>query len=280
MELSQNFVITGKSGEISTNFFYPVRLDDGFKLALTYFSCGPICNINRYIDLLYLIKGDGNGNLVAEELLEIPHDYYHTTGDVLNMICTTINEFIKNNSSIWGSAYARIEYNIQRRIWTITLPKKQDISIAHDKTWPRNVLNLFTGLEEGNYTEISVVESDFNECSENLFIYTSIVQESNINNHQTRLLAVLPARINAKYTHYEPLNLKFYKIAIEDFSSIDIEIRNEKGHIVEFASGNHRNSLIEDVMNGYSLADRMYEKENNVNHVIIGLMLHNEKYKN
>ena len=157
MELSQNFVISGSSGEITTNFLYPVRLEDGFELALSYFFCGPLCNVNNERDLLYLVKGDGHGIVVQEKLLQIPHGYYHTTGDSLNTICQAINKFIRENTEIWGSATARVDYNIQRRIWTLILPKKQNISIAHDKCWTRNVLNLFTGLEDGNYTELAVV---------------------------------------------------------------------------------------------------------------------------
>jgi len=274
MELSQNFVISGSSGEITTNFLYPVRLEDGFELALSYFFCGPLCNVNNERDLLYLVKGDGHGIVVQEKLLQIPHGYYHTTGDSLNTICQAINKFIRENTEIWGSATARVDYNIQRRIWTLILPKKQNISIAHDKCWTRNVLNLFTGLEDGNYTELAVVESEFTESRENIFIYSSIVQESNINDHQTRLLAVLPVRVNARYTHYEPLTLKFYKIAIEDFSSISFEIRNERGNLVDFdRKESCENNNVSDVLNGFSLADGMYGEKTIDNHIIIGLML-------
>ena len=273
MELSQNFVITGTSGEITTNFLYPVRLEDGFELALSYFFCGPLSNVNNERDLLYLVKGDGQGNVVEEKLLEIPHGYYHTTGDVLNIICESINKFIRENSEIWGYVLASINYNIQRRIWTLHLPKKQDISIAHDKCWDRNVLTLFTGLEDGNYTELAVVESGFTECKENIFIYSSIVQESNIDNHQTRLLAVLPVSVNSKCTHYEPVNLKFYKIAIEDFSSISFEIRNERGNLVDFDNKKMCKNSVRDVLNNFSLAEGMYGKNTNDKHIIIGLML-------
>ena len=273
MELSQNFVITGTSGEITTNFLYPVRLEDGFELALSYFFCGPLSNVNNERDLLYLVKGDGQGNVVEEKLLEIPHGYYHTTGDVLNIICESINNYIRENPEIWGYVLATINYNIQRRIWNLNLPKKQDISIAHDKCWDRNVLTLFTGLEDGNYTELAVVESEFSECKENIFIYSSIVQESNIDNHQTRLLAVLPVRVNAKYTHYEPVNLKFYKIAIEDFSSISFEIRNERGNLVDFDSKEMCKNSVRDALNNFSLTEGMYGKNKNDKHIIIGLML-------
>ena len=273
MELSQNFVITGTSGEITTNFLYPVRLEDGFELALSYFFCGPLSNVNNERDLLYLVKGDGQGNVVEEKLLEIPHGYYHTTGDVLNIICESINNYIRENPEIWGYVLATINYNIQRRIWNLNLPKKQDISIAHDKCWDRNVLTLFTGLEDGNYTELAVVESEFSECKENIFIYSSIVQESNIDNHQTRLLAVLPVRVNAKYTHYEPVNLKFYKIAIEDFSSISFEIRNERGNLVDFDSKKMCKNSVRDALNNFSLTEGMYGKNKNDKHIIIGLML-------
>lgn len=236
MELSQNFVVTGRSSELETNFFYPVRLEEGFELALSYFFCGPVANVNSEADIVYLVKGDGHDLVVEEKLLEIPHGYYHTTGELISQIADSINEFMAEHESVWGTGKVRVEYNVQKRVWNLVLPKKQHVSIAHDKSWKRNILNLFTGLDGGNYEEISVLETNFEETIESVFIYSSIVQESYIDTHQSRLLAVIPVRINAKYTHYEPTNLRFYKIAIEEFSSIFIELRNSRGHLVEFAN--------------------------------------------
>ena len=234
MELSHNFVVTGTSGELETNFFYPVRLEEGYELALNYFFCGPVCNVNSERDLLYLVKGDGDGQLVEEKLLLIPHGYYHTTGELINKMVETINEFMTQNESVWGTGKARADFNVGRQIWTLILPKKQHVSIAHDKNWERNILNIFSSLDEGNYEELIVVESKFDESIESVFIYSSVIQESFIDVNQSRLLAVIPVRTNAKYTHYEPKNLRFYKIAIEEFSSIFIELRNSRGKLVEF----------------------------------------------
>ena len=236
MELSQNFVVTGRASELETNFFYPVRLEEGFELALSYFFCGPIANVNSEADLVYLVKGDGHGLVEKEKLLEIPHGYYHTTGELIGQIAESINEYMAEHESEWGTGKARVDYNVQKRVWTLVLPKKQHVSIAHDKGWERNILNLFTGLDGGNYEEISVLESNFEENVESVFVYSSVVQESYIDTHQSRLLAVIPVRTNSKYTHYEPTHLRFYKIAIEEFSSIFIELRNSRGHLVEFAN--------------------------------------------
>ena len=85
---------------------------------------------------------------------------------------------------------------------------------------------------------------------------------------------MLPVRVNARYTHYEPLTLKFYKIAIEDFSSISFEIRNERGNLVDFdRKESCENNNVSDVLNGFSLADGMYGEKTIDNHIIIGLML-------
>ena len=135
MELSQNFIITGSTSELVTNFLYPVRLEDGFELALSYFFCGPICNVDSQLDLIYLVKGDGEGFVVEEKLLEIPHGYYHTTGDLISQICKSINMFMEANQDVWGTGKATLEYNVLRRVWTLVLPKKQHVSIAHDKCW-------------------------------------------------------------------------------------------------------------------------------------------------
>ena len=271
MELSQNFVVTGSSSELATNFFYPVRLDEGFELALSYFFCGSVCNVNTEADLIYLIKGDGHGLLVKEGLVKIPHGYYHTTGELIRQMMRSINEFMEDDEKIWGNGKAKVEFNVQKQVWNLILPKKQHVSIAHDKSWDRNVLDLFSGLDEGNYEELSVYETQFDEDVESVFIYSSVIQESYIDSHQSRLLAIIPVRVNAKYTHYEPRNLRFYKIAIEEFSSIFIELRNSRGQLIEFA-----NSPI-DCSNfmGLSLTEGMGEKNCQEKFVILGLTLRN-----
>lgn len=230
MELSQNFVVTGSSGDIETSFFYPVRLDQGFELALGSFHCGPICNVNNEFDLLYLVKG--SDEVIEEKLLEIPHGYFHTTGGVLTILHRTINTFIGNNSEVWGTEKCELKYNATKRIWTLNLPTT--VSIAHCTKYNRNVMNLFV-LEDGNYTQLIVIEEPFDEGVETGFVYSSVVEESYINGYQSRLLAAIPLRTNSLYTQYEPNQLKYYKIAIEEFSSIFIEIRNSRGHFIEFA---------------------------------------------
>ena len=271
MELSHNFFVTGNSSELETNFFYPVRLDEGFELALSYFFCGPICNVNNEVDLLYLVKGDGHGMVVEERLIKIPHDYYHTTGELIGQIKVSINNYMDEHEDVWGTGKVKVEYNIQKRVWTLVLPKKQNISIAHNKAWGRDVLNLFTGLDEGNYLELTVVEAVFDENIESVFIYSSVVQESYIDIHQSRLLAIVPLRINTRFTQYEPRNLRFYKIAIEEFSSIFIELRNSRGNLIEFASTPGKCSK---VVNGLSLVELMGKKCDD-KYVILGMTLRN-----
>lgn len=268
MDLSHNFVVTGTSGQLETNFFYPVRLEEGFELALNYFFCGPVCNVNSGVDLIYLVKGDGHDQLVEEKLLPVPHGYYHTTGELISKMGEVINEFLDENASVWGTGRARVEYNVQRRIWSLSLPKKQHVSIANDKSWDRNVLNLFSALDDGNYETISVLDANFDENIDSVFVYSSIIQESYIDSNQSRLLAVIPVRINAKYTHYEPSNLRFYKIAIEEFSSIFIELRDSRGRVVEFES------VPESSAKDLALTKLMGAKKPE-NHVILGLTLRN-----
>lgn len=221
MNLSQNFVVTGSSPVIETNFFYPVRLSDGYELALTSFLCGPLCNVGSENDVLYL-SHDGD-----QILIEIPHAHYHTVGELLTVIKVAINNYFKG-----GSKMCSLTYGVRNNVWTLTLPHK--FSITTCRAEAKNVMNLFF-LENGDYTVIEIQESVFTPELQIVFLYASIVQESFIDNRQSRLLAIIPVIKNETYVAYEPTNLLYHEIAIDNFSTITFELRNQEGELIEIA---------------------------------------------
>ena len=233
MSLSQNFVVTGESGEIETNFLTGIRLEDGYEVALSSFHSSPICNCNFESDTLYLQLMQ-NDEVVAEGAVPVPHNYYHTTGDVFVAINDSINKYITEHSHQWGNQRSSVAYNPQKGVWALTLSNK--LSIVNCDKYERNILNMFT-LPDGDYKSLTVPEKTFDERIESALIYSSIVEGSYINGFQSRLLAVVPVRFNSLYTQFDPPCLKFYRIAIEEFSSILFEIRNTRGNLIEFANG-------------------------------------------
>lgn len=225
MELSENFVITGSTSVINTNFFHPVTINEGFQLALTGFSSGSICNVTTQNNLIYIVWGE------QEAALPMPPAYYHTIGLLLTAIKESVNSFIKSEWKI--NREVTLKYSVRSNVWTLTMASGISITMCnHDYS---NALNLLE-MEDGNYQTISVLDSKLLEDAQPAFLYCSIVQESYINSRQSRLLDVIPLKINRKYNFYEPHSLKFRKIAIEEFNNISFEIRDSDGKLIEFHS--------------------------------------------
>lgn len=225
MRLSQNFIITGNSSVINTNFFHPVTLNDGYYLALSGFSSGSICNVTSKNGQVFL-KGRE-----TEAVVPIPKSYYHTVGSLLTVLKDSINKFLKQE---WGiTKEATLKFAIRSNLWTLSMPSGNSISTC--KNDPSNVFNLME-IEDGDFETVSVVETTFYTDIELAFLYCSIVQESNINARESRLLDIIPLKTNTMYNYYEPHNLKFRKIAIEEFTNISFEIRDSSGELLEFAA--------------------------------------------
>ena len=228
MSLSENFVITGNGSVIETSFFHSVTINEGYNLALTGFSSGSICNVTSKNNIIYILSKDG-----ADATVPITPSYYHTVGELLTAIHLKIDYFLKH---VWStSKVTLLKYAIRTNTWTLTMPSGFYITTCRRD--PENILNLMQ-VEDGNFETISVIESTFHEDIKLGFLYCSIVQESNINDLQSRLLDIIPLKVNSMYILHEPVNLKYHKIAIEQFNSISFEVRDSYGDLIEFSVPN------------------------------------------
>lgn len=250
MQLSKNFIVTGNSAVIETSFFYPVQLDDGYEMALSSLSCGSICNVNSRRDTVYIAcrladlgPDDGIGSIQTEELQEITivrvnltHGYYHTVTDLFKEICDSINQFLKIHHH---SHVAEWEYVPKTNTTKLVLP--DEIKFTHNPRDSDAVLGLLE-LEAGDYKKLEARDNELYPIPDYAFLYSSIVAESYINANSTRLLAVIPLSQNKFSYHFEPINLKYYPIAIEEFNSINFELRNSSGHLIEFCSSLYETS--------------------------------------
>ena len=75
--------------------------------------------------------------------------------------------------------------------------------------------------------EVMPVKSDV------FFVYFDIVQESYINRHKSRLLAIFPCESKPGGGFYEFKTLVYIPIEVRQFSEIKIELRNMRGELVK-----------------------------------------------
>ena len=226
MKLTNNFVVTGKSATIETQFLFPVRVDDGYEIALSGFSCGGVCNVDSVTDRLFL----KNKKEEVTYTVRIPHGHYPTVGTLMEVIGYGINKTIKKND--WRFNEATVKFKAANATWYLKLP--EGLAIVARRSVEENVLSLLH-VPDGDYVELTAPEAPFEDSIEQAFIYSSVVEESYIDGRLSRLLATVPVSKSRAFTYFEPTVLKFHKIAIQEFSSILIEIRGTHGQLLEFA---------------------------------------------
>ena len=224
MKLNENFVITGHSAHVDTTFFRPVGVEEGYELSLTSFYCGPICNITTGNNAVHVKLNEDISGIAF-----IPVSYVQNVGELLRAVRDTINNFLADQWKL--TERVRLRFSLKNNTWTLTMPNS---TLIVSCTAERNNVLTLLDLDDGSYEKLQVVEYDFDRSTKLCFIYCSIIQDSYIDSHQSRLLEIVPISTNANYTFFEPLHLKFRRIAIEAFSSITFELRNSEGTLIEF----------------------------------------------
>lgn len=224
MKLNENFVITGHGSQVDTHFFRPVGVEEGFQLSLASFYCGSVCNITSGNNAVHI-----NVNEDISGVVHIPVSYVRNVGQLLRGVRDAVNKFLAEQWKL--SIRVTLRFSLRNNTWTLTMPNPTSIVAC---TAERNNVLTLLDLDDGSYETLQVVEYDFVRSTSLCFIYCSIIQDSYIDSHQSRLLEIVPISTNANYTFFEPVHLKFRRIAIEAFSNITFELRDSNGSLIEF----------------------------------------------
>ena len=224
MKLNENFVITGHGSQVDTHFFRPVGVEEGFQLSLASFYCGSVCNITSGNNAVHI-----NLNEDISGVVHIPVSYVRNVGQLLRGVRDAVNKFLAEQWKL--SIRVTLRFSLRNNTWTLTMPNPTSIVAC---TAERNNVLTLLDLDDGSYETLQVVEYDFVRSTSLCFIYCSIIQDSYIDSHQSRLLEIVPISTNANYTFFEPVHLKFRRIAIEAFSNITFELRDSNGSLIEF----------------------------------------------
>lgn len=120
------------------------------------------------------------------------------------------------------------ELNIKYDAKTTTLV----VSKSGAKTELRNMLN--------NMRIEAEYPADINGGFDNLYIYSNIVQQSDVGDAFAPILSTVPIHTNrwGKTVHHEPKNLIYRPLQSRIFDTIEIDIRDDSGHSVPFKLGN------------------------------------------
>ena len=224
-----------------TSFDTPFNLSDGYEVALTNIFYGPLCNVCESNDLLVIRKN----NTVSKEF-HIPHGFYPSKHDLLTVIHQVIVNFYDNLEPEDPDWDKNNLYNIKKTITasrqgisnhlTVELPagvKFYHVDAYHGKA---NVLQLFGIKYSFSQAKISVKDEPLDFKHQVGFLYSSLVQNSKINDKSSRLLGVFPMVADIGYSEFVITNPAYYPIAVNTFQEIEFHLRDYKGATIKISS--------------------------------------------
>ena len=239
MDITDNFVVTGKTAVIENNFLFPMRVRDGYKLALNGFCSGPICNVNKKNDVVHIVLHSAVAAIRGREKrvhVKITHDYYPTVGQLLEVVVDEVAREISRHGV--DHSPPTLKYKADKNLWTLKM--NDGMSLVSCKSEPGNIFNTLLNTPDGTYDEISVREGPLSSGIELGFVYCSVVEDSLIDNKLSRLLTIIPIPKNQSYVFFEPATPCYHSISVLEFSNISIEIRDSDGELLEFAQPTER----------------------------------------
>ena len=245
MDLNDNYIITSDEGTGSNfpaNFYSSIRVQEGHKLALKSIFYGPVFNVTTNRCLLVVSHLDAKKNEFKKKELFLEPGFYSNILALTFEIVKTINTWIDNSNVFCVELNAKLkhcEVNFDAETGTIILTMSEHLFLEQVNT--PNVLDLLElGSGIDNRWAGYEVKNGYFANSYPALIYSSVVENSYVNNHATRLLAIVPMQSGfidgdqSGHHFYEFMNPTYYNFAIKEFSQIYFQIRDMNGELLEF----------------------------------------------
>ena len=123
-------------------------------------------------------------HLDQEYEVYVKHAFYHNIGELFDGFVHAINTFI---AGLGKSGKVTLKY--AKKVFTLTMPTHFILRVCNKS---QNSAFKMIHVDEGYYQTLYAENTEFDDDMQLGFVYCSVIQESYINNNQSRLLAVVP----------------------------------------------------------------------------------------
>ena len=255
------------AANFTSSFINSVHLADGYQIALLKIACPPIFNVTESNNKAYIGRKD---NPKAIKMIEIPNGFYPTTHDVTQALHDALHhhenfndlmdltDFINENlGDDEGQEEQEDEtvqeeendYDVTSNIRYVSssgaldnskivlqLNDKKNVFVA-DSQYNDNILQLMQ-FKVSSFTTRTLLIQNYDLVAEDLicFVYCSIVSNSIIDDHVSRLLDTISVKTskNGGYYIHEVKNPVFHNVSASSFIDISFQFRDINGAFVKF----------------------------------------------
>lgn len=244
--MDQNIVVTSDSNSRNdggrdipasfvSSFSTPVRLGEGYKLALKGIHYGPSYNIsNHFIHFELKTKSDEADDDGWETMnVKIKNQWCPSVYLLFEEIAKSLNNYLDKKDFDMKLVDLKYDPNYDS-VELLFDHKKLRILRGQNQ---QSILDLLD-LPDEVFESLSSKNCNFSTHFP-AFVYVSVVENSMINQNPSRLLSIVPMTSgytdgSQGYHHYEFSNPIFHDFEIREFSDILYEIRGPDSKLIEF----------------------------------------------
>ena len=235
--------ITSKNQDPSkfvSNFTNSIRLSEDYEVALLKIAVPPVLNVTQNNNKLYIESKAPQSQLV----LEVPTGFYASGHDLAQAMFQVLTkhkkEFGSEDNVIDTTCVLRYSTtgNISNYRATLQLePKSNTNRFVASESTKGNILRLLDFKIAEFAAKTLTINNDYLVKPDKLgFIYSSIVSNSLIDNHVSRLLDTVNIKTseNGGYYIFENQNPVFHDVSAASFIDISFEIHDVEGDLIQF----------------------------------------------
>ena len=225
-----------------SNFINSINLSNNYEVGLLKIAHPPTANVTNENNKIYVAKKGSN----LQAIYEIPKGFYATTHE----IAQAIYDILKKVTDDYGEEDDDDEDDINTRTvlrysttgtadhskLTLQLEDKKTVFVSSDIT-KGNVLKLLDYRITNFMARTLIIQNyDLQPKDQVGFIYSSIVSNSLIDYHVSRLLDTVTIKSSKNGGHciFEVQNPVFHDVSAASFIDISFEIRNLDGEFIQF----------------------------------------------
>ena len=215
-----------------SNFTDTINLNDGYEVAVTRIYHAPIHNVTSRNNKFTLIKGE----TVVDHY--IPIGYYAGSCDVMAAIYTVLENSRETGRNEHGQASLikikpEFVYKAAGEASSLKIVDAGVMFIVNnDRDDDAILLKLLGFCVSAKFSKININHYVFEVATEAGFLYSNIVDNSMINQQQSRLLALIPIRSKPGYNYHEFTNPVYGPLSVHSFTDISFALTDVRGDVV------------------------------------------------
>ena len=216
-----------------SNFTDTINLNDGYEVAVTRIYHAPIYNVTKRNNKFTLIKGD----TIVDHY--IPVGYYPGNCDIVGAIYTVLEKSRETGSNEHAQASLIktkpvFAYKTTGEASSLKIVDS-GVSFLVDNARDNDaiLLKLLGYCVNGRFDKININHYVFEVSTDAGFLYSNIVDNSMINQQQSRLLALIPIRSKSGYNYHEFTNPVYGPLSVHSFTDITFALTDVRGDVMK-----------------------------------------------